>query len=367
MRLFPLDTVKNRILKLSQSGTHTIKFVDRTFNCNTNRAYELFGYVIGLNTKCTFHFEVAADLFDERTISLLATAPHGKIQLEIGVQSLYEAALKASTRQTDLKKAENNIKALLQAQNIHIHVDLIAGLPYETLEEFKNSFNRAYALNAHTLQLGFLKLLHGSALREQADDLGIRYTTQPPYEITSSPWLSAEDLQALKQAENALQHTFNKGRFLSTLKYVIYASKLSPFSFYHSVGAAAPNHGTQLEEYIDQIYSYCAGLPGVDSNELQDHLIYDWLGMVKGKNTPTFLKNHDSRREHVERAAEKLLGRKPGRGEVAVLHSGKGIFVDSRNRDKVTGLYKVFSSDILKKLSQQSAAFFCKNAACDLC
>jgi len=291
VEFFPLDIVKERIFKLSQSKTKTIKFVDRTFNCNPKRAYELFEYVLGLDASCKFHFEVAADLFDERTLSLLASAPIGRIQFEIGLQSFFEPALQASSRKTDLIKAEFNIKTLLKAQNIHIHVDLIAGLPYETLDEFRNSFNRAYKLGAHTLQLGFLKLLHGSRLRYEAYELGIIYDNDPPYEIQRSTWLSSDDLNILKVAENALQRTYNKNRFLKTVKYVLASSGFSPFDFYHSLGSAYPNHGTQLEDYVYQVFEFCKSQPGVDIEILCDKLHYDWLSMVKSKNMPTFLKS----------------------------------------------------------------------------
>jgi len=185
VRFFPLSAAKEQIRKLAASGARTIKFVDRTFNCNPGRAYELFEYVISLDTTRCFHFEVAADLFDARTLELLQTAPPGRIQLEAGLQSFYEPALKASSRRTDLSKAEENIRMLLRNGNIHVHVDLIAGLPHERLNDFKDGFDRAYALGAHTLQLGFLKLLHGSALREKATS--IVFTKEPPYEIMSSP------------------------------------------------------------------------------------------------------------------------------------------------------------------------------------
>jgi len=207
VRYFRMDTVKKQIKKLSHSGTQTIKLVDRTFNCNAGRAYELLKYIIGLDTDCRFHFEVAADLFDEHTLTLLASAPPGRIQLEAGLQSFHKPALDASSRQTDIGKAVKNITTLLQAGNIHLHVDLIAGLPHETPKDFKESFNKAYALGAHTLQLGFLKLLHGSVMREQAEILEIHYTSQPPYEITGSPWMTVDDIKVLKQTENALQHT----------------------------------------------------------------------------------------------------------------------------------------------------------------
>jgi radical SAM superfamily enzyme YgiQ (UPF0313 family) len=342
VRFFPLDFVKEQILKLSLSGTHTVKFVDRTFNCNAERAYEIFDFTAKLETSCCFHFEVAADLFDERTLKLLTEVQPGRFRLETGLQSFHEPTLEASNRKTNIKKAEKNIRTLLKAQNIHVHLDLIAGLPYETLEDFKKGFDRVYSLEAHTLQLGFLKLLHGSVLRKQAEALQIQYSEKPPYEIISSPWLSENDIRILKQTENALQHTYNKGRFLSAVKYVIEASDSSPFTFFNELGKAVFNHGTQLEEYIIQIYDFCALLPGVDSGQLRDSLMCDWLSMVKGKNTPAFLKNQDSRREKAAKQAEAILGRKPERNEAAVLLSGKGVFADSQDRNPVTGLYKVY-------------------------
>jgi len=342
VKYFTLDIVKEQILKLSQANTKTIKFVDRTFNCNAIRAFEIFEYVINLNTDCKFHFEVAADLFNERTLLLLETAPVGRIQFEIGLQSFHEPALNAVSRQIDISKAGRNIRFLLKAHNIHIHIDLIAGLPYETLADLQNSFNRAYKLNTHTLQLGFLKLLHGSELRKQADSLGIQYLNEPPYEIMSSSWLSTDDLLVLKQVENALQNTRNKNRFLSTLHYVLSATGKTPFSLMHSLGASVPNHGTQLEEYIVQIYEFFKGLPGVDDNDLKDCMIYDWLGMVKGKNTPAFLKTDYKQRKKIAETAEKIFERKIRREEFSVLHSGNGIFVDRNDCDLVTGLYNVY-------------------------
>jgi len=341
VRFFPIGTAKLWIHRLSQSGARTIKLVDRTFNCNADRAYELFDYVIGLDTACRFHFEVAADLFDERTVTLLGTAPPGRIQLEAGLQSYSERALKAASRRTDILRAERNIRALLEPGNIHIHIDLIAGLPHETLPEIIDGFDRAYALGAHTLQLGFLKLLHGSTLRRQADALGIRYSDKPPYQVQSSPWLGATDIRALELAENALQHTYNKRRFLLTLEYVLSATGQRPFAMLHGLGAAAGNHGLDLPDYAERIYNFCAKLPGVDKHELSNCMTRDWLGMVKGKNMPGFLKNPDISRVKAIEAAQKRLGRKIRRDEAAVLLSGKGVFVDSERRDPVTGLYRV--------------------------
>jgi len=346
LRFFPLDIVKEQIYKLSQSGTHTIKFVDRTFNCNPERSYEILKYVIELNSPCRFHFEVAADLFDERTLELLSTAPHGKIQLEIGLQSFFQPALNASSRKTDLAGAVKNILTLLEYKNIHIHVDLIAGLPYETLDEFKKSFNKAYSLNAHTLQLGFLKLLHGSELRKNAESLGIEYSNAPPYEIISSKWLSLDDLRELKTVENALQHTYNKGRFLRTIDYVLAVSTLDSYDLMFSLGSAFPNFGTQLEKYVVQIFEHFSSLPNINADILSDLMICDWLEMVKGKNAPQFLKNDNSRRPDVLAVAEEHLGRNVRREEYAVLRSGKGVFVDSNDKNPVTGLYRIYVVEI---------------------
>ena len=331
VRFLPLNEAKERIRKLARSGAKTVKLVDRTFNCDAARAVELFQTVIALDTNCRFHFEAAADLFDQPTLELLQTAPPGRIQLEIGLQSYHQPALNAVNRKTDLEKAGKNVMTLLQKGNIHIHVDLIAGLPYETLAHFQNSFDKAYKLGAHTLQLGFLKLLHGSALRAQAEELGIVYNENPPYEIVSSPWLSEEDLQILKQTENALQHTTNKGRFNRTLDYALKVSGLRPFELFRKLGKAATHHGTALERYAEEIYDCFINLPGVEAEKLIENMVCDWLGMVKGKNTPAFLKRPGIKLEH-----------KTARGETAILPSGRGVYVDGNDRDPVTGLYKLY-------------------------
>lgn len=344
VRFFPLDTAKEQLRKLSRSGTQTVKFVDRTFNCNVKRAYELFEFVIGLDTACCFHFEVAADLFDAPTLALLRTAPAGRIQLEAGLQSFFAPALKASSRQTDLDKAERNIRAILDGQNIHVHLDLIAGLPHERLPDFAQGFDRAYAIGAHTLQLGFLKLLHGSALR--ARETEIICAQEPPYEILHSPWLAAADIATLKKTENALQHTYNKGRFLSALRCVLAVTEMRPFAFYRMMGEAVANHATPLKDYAADIYRFCIALAGVDADTLRGHMICDWLGMSKGANMPEFLRVEDKRRKQAAETAQRLLGRKLRRHEVAMLPSGTAVFVDSESRDAVTGLYKIHKVEL---------------------
>ncbi len=340
LRFFPLDAAKEQLLRLSQSGAKTIKLVDRTFNCNAERAYALFEYVIGLDTTCCFHFEVAADLFDGKALALLRTATSGRIQLEAGLQSFYQPTLDAVARKTSLEDAESNLKALLDGGNIHIHVDLIAGLPWETLEIFQQSFNRAYSIGAHKLQLGFLKLLHGSRLREQAEDLGLRYRKTPPYEITSSPWLTADDLVTIKQVEHALERIYNSNRFIETVQYALQATGISPFELYHRLGKAASGYKVPLGIYAEQVYDCLCGLPGIDAEDLRDYMICDWLCAMRGNNIPAFLRVQNRQAEQVRVYAEGFLGRKIALYEFAALQSG-GVFIDSSVIDPVTGRYRL--------------------------
>jgi radical SAM superfamily enzyme YgiQ (UPF0313 family) len=322
VRFVHIDAVYEQLHKLAQSQAKMVKLTDRTFNCNPSRANEIFRFVIGLDTDKCFHFEVAADLFDDSTLALLASAPPGRIQLEIGIQSFCEAALQAVNRVTDLVKAEKNIKTLLSAGNIHVHVDLIAGLPHETLTEFIRSFNRAYEFKAHHLQLGFLKMLHGSRIRNEYDS--ILFIDKPPYEITSSPWLSEADLRLLKTVENNLNRTYNKARFVKSIEHLLKISRIDPFSLYSQIGTTA-----------DEIYRFGGGA------DLLECLIIDWLASFKGENLPDFMRICDSRKHNqIRQLAQGHLGRKIARNEAAVLPTG-GAYVDSKSRDPVTGLYKV--------------------------
>lgn len=340
VRFFPMDAVKKQLDKLARADVRIVKFVDRTFNADARRAYDIIDYILRLDTPNRFHFEVAADLFDQRTLELLATAPLGKIQIEAGLQSFFAPTLEAITRKTNLDKAVKNIQTILRVGNIHVHVDLIAGLPHETLTDFMDSFDAAYAIGAHTLQLGFLKMLHGSELRN--NEKSIMFNEEPPYEIISSPWLGETDLEILRRTEDALQNTYNKGRFLRTLQYVLKTTNIRPFMLYRQLGEAVPKNSMPLEIYAEKIYDFCLKLPGIKPNALIDQMILDWMEMVKGVNMPRFMKLADKRKlAETIKTAEVALGRKIRRNEAAQLTCGKDVYVDSENRDLVTGLYKI--------------------------
>ncbi|MCL2170352.1 MAG: B12-binding domain-containing radical SAM protein [Defluviitaleaceae bacterium] len=342
VEFFPLDAVKARLIKLERANVRVVKFVDRTFNAHPARTYDLIEFIIGLNSKNRFHFEVAADLFEPRTLELLASAPAGLFQIEAGLQSFFEPALAASTRKSDLQKAVSNIQTILQAGNIHIHLDLIAGLPHETLSDFANSFNQAYKIGAHKLQLGFLKMLHGSALRK--NEPSIIFESKPPYQIIESPWLSRNELEILHKTEHALQDTYNKGHFMGTIKYALEKSGLTAFEFYRALGEFVQKKGRALEAYAEEIYKFCMTLQGVSSEDLCEYMIIDYLSMTKGVNMPKFLKLGNKVQmkpiiEHVEAA----LGRKIRKNEAALLPSGKRVYVDSMQQNVITRLYKIYN------------------------
>jgi len=232
VRYFSLDRVKKDLRFLMAAGVKLVKFVDRTFNCNKDRAKSIFEFIINNAGNTVFHFEAAADLFDEEIIEILSRAPKGLIQFEIGIQSTNEVTLEAVKRKTNIKKVLYYVKRLMELGNIHIHVDLIAGLPFEDYSSFRKSFNDVYNLFPHQLQLGFLKMLKGSAIRNESLKYGYKFREYPPYEILGNEFLSYEDIVKLKRIEEVLERYYNSARFERSLKYIINGFFDSPFEFF---------------------------------------------------------------------------------------------------------------------------------------
>lgn len=221
VRELPVGRVFSDLDFFIRHNVPQVKFVDRTFNCNKKRAREIWKYIIEADCRTNFHFEIGADLLDDEDLELLSKCPDGRIQLEAGIQSLYDPALEECCRHTDIKKLFKNINALVEKGNINIHVDLIAGLPYENFDTFKNSFNETYHLNSHQLQLGFLKLLHGTPLNNMLVKHGYVFSNHAPYEIIKNSYLSFEDICELKRIEDVLERFYNSNRFRRTLKEAV--------------------------------------------------------------------------------------------------------------------------------------------------
>lgn len=229
LHYLPIGRVKNDLLKLIEVGAKCIKFVDRTFNSNLQRAKEILEFIYSLNTGCVFHFEAAADLFDEELFKIIKKMPVGRIQFEIGIQSVNEKTLKSVNRKTDIELALKNIKKLTSFQNSHIHVDLIAGMPFETINTFTKAINKALECKPHKLQLGFLKMLKGAKVRRE--NFGAVFSNFPPYEVYQTDSLSYGDILKLKKIESLIERFYNSGAFTDSISYAIEIFK-TPYRFF---------------------------------------------------------------------------------------------------------------------------------------
>ena len=221
VRFRDLETVKRELQFFIDHKVPQVKFVDRTFNCDRRRAMEIWQYIADHDNGITnFHFEIGADLLGVEEIALLAGLRPALIQLEIGIQSTNPKTVEAIQRTMDFGRLRKNVLALREAGNINLHVDLIAGLPYEGLISFAKSFNDVYALHADQLQLGFLKVLKGTVMEQRAEEYGIRYSVRPPYEVLATKWISYEEFDRLRRVCDVLEMYYNSQQFIRTLRFL---------------------------------------------------------------------------------------------------------------------------------------------------
>ena len=223
-----------------------VKLVDRTFNFDRERAKEIWRGLLDDRYRLHYHFEICAELLDEESFALLARMPAGKIQLEIGVQSTNPATLAACCRPSDTPRVIAAARRIHEMGNIHVHCDLIAGLPYESYARFGQSFDDLHG-SCTMLQLGFLKLLHGSELRRRAREYGLVFSDTPPYQILSTPDLSYEELFRLERIASLLERLESSGKFPHTTRY-IFANAPSPFRFYEAFSDELGRDVSQLSQ-----------------------------------------------------------------------------------------------------------------------
>lgn len=267
VRKRPLELVLRDLDRFIASGVPLVKFVDRTYNLDEKYFLPMMQHLAQAKTNATFHFEIKADMLSEKVMAFLATVPKGRFQLEIGIQSTHQPTLKAINRQDNWDKLSANVKRLLSFKNMHIHVDLIAGLPYEDLPTFAKSFDDVYSLGAHMLQLGFLKVLPGTQMRKEAQEHDLRYMDEPPYEILATKYMAYEDMQYLKHLDNILDQTANSGNFKYTLRALERISAMDAFGFYKQLtnwwvaaGYYPQTHNAKgvaaiLKEFIEEKYA----------------------------------------------------------------------------------------------------------------
>ncbi len=249
------NLVAEELQKFLDAGVPQVKFVDRTFNCNPNHAMFIWRYIHEHDNGITnFHFEISSDLLTEEALDLFARMRPGLIQLEIGLQTTYEPAMDAIERHMNLDRLFANVERVHKMRNIHQHIDLIAGLPYEDYGHFTESFNDLYRCRPDQLQLGFLKVLKGTRMKREAKQYGILWRSETPYEVLSTRWLSYEDIIRLKGVEELVEMYYNSGQYTYTLEYAVPKFD-SPFQFYEAFAAHYRGKGyhkvshSRLEKY----------------------------------------------------------------------------------------------------------------------
>lgn len=221
IRLRNLDFVLHEFQYFLDCRAEQVKLIDRTFNCVRSRSREIWQYLKEHDNGITnFHFEIGADLLEEADFSILADMRPGLVQFEIGVQTTNAKTLQAIRRDAPLDKIFSAVKRIRELGNIHQHLDLIAGLPYEDYESFGRSFDQVYALQPDQLQLGFLKVLSGTQMEQDAPKYGIIYSSQPPYEVLQTKWLSYDELCRLKEIEDAVETFYNSRQFEGMMRYL---------------------------------------------------------------------------------------------------------------------------------------------------
>lgn len=276
LRFRSLDLVKKELQFFIDEEVPQVKFVDRTFNCKHDHAMAIWTYIKEHDKGITnFHFEVAADLLNEEEIRLIEQMRPGLIQLEIGVQSTNAETIREIRRTMKFSEVSRIVKRINQGENVHQHLDLIAGLPYEDLESFQQSFDDVYGLRPEQLQLGFLKVLKGSYMEEMKEEYGIVYKSKPPYEVLYTKWLSYEDVLILKLIEEMVEVYYNSGQFSYTLRY-LEKEYDSPFQLFLELGKYYETHELHMMSH-SRITRYEILLGFIRSKGFQNEKVYQEL------------------------------------------------------------------------------------------
>lgn len=293
VRLRDISVVKRELQFFLDNKVPQVKFVDRTFNCNHDHAMAIWQYIHDHDNGVTnFHFEISADILREDEIALLQSFRPGLAQLEIGVQSTNEQTIRAINRIMNVKKLEQIVASVQKGVNIHLHLDLIAGLPYEDYESFGHSFNRVYRMKPEQLQLGFLKVLKGSEMHERAQEFGICYLEKPPYEVLHTKWLSYTEVLRLKRVEEMVELYYNSNQYTHTLPFLLGAFE-SPFAMYEAMADFYERQGyfvnSPARAYrYHVLLKFAEEYDGVHSAVYRELLTYDMYLRENLKSRPDF-------------------------------------------------------------------------------
>lgn len=354
LRFRDIEMVKKELQFFIDHKVPQVKFVDRTFNCKHDHAMAIWKYINDHDNGVTnFHFEISADLLREEELQEMSTMRPGLIQLEIGVQSTNPDTIKAIHRTMDFEKLKGIVDRIHSFGNIHQHLDLIAGLPYEDYDSFRNSFNDVYALKPQQLQLGFLKVLKGSHMMEMCREYGIVYKNREPYEVLSTKWLDYDHVLKLKNVENMVEVYYNSGQFQKTLKY---AESFFPdaFSIYEGLGIFYMEKGygdvshTRMRRY-EILLEYLETVPGISRAEVADRMILDLYLRENLKSRPGFAGD--------QKPYEKLVwdyrkrAHVPKNAHVEVFGNGRALYFDYNRKDPLDN--NAYVEDVTEQIFNQ--------------
>ena len=340
LRFRSLDLVRKELQFFLDHKVPQVKFVDRTFNCKHDHAMAIWKYIVEHDNGVTnFHFEIAADLLREEELELMATMRPGLIQLEIGVQSTNLQTLEAIHRKTDFSRICQIVERIHSFGNIHQHLDLIAGLPYEDYDSFHHSFNDVYALRPQQFQLGFLKVLKGSLMKQMEKEYGIVHKEKEPYEVLSTNWITYEDVLNLKKVENMVEVYYNSGQFENSLKYVetLFPDSFNMYEalvrFYEQKGYDCISHN-RLRRY-EILLEFIESLKQGDVQKGADALVLDLYLREKLKSRPSFAK--DQKAEEKKIWAYRKQENIPKTAHIQVFWDGRVLLFDYEKKDPLTG------------------------------
>ena len=357
LRFRDTETVKKELQFFIDNKVPQVKFVDRTFNCKHDHAMAIWKYINEHDNGVTnFHFEISADLLREEELQEMSTMRPGLIQLEIGVQSTNPDTIKAIHRTMDFEKLKGIVDRIHSFGNIHQHLDLIAGLPYEDYDSFRHSFNDVYALKPQQLQLGFLKVLKGSHMMEMCREYGIVYKTQEPYEVLSTKWLDYDHVLKLKTVENMVEVYYNSGQFQNTLEYLenFFQDAFSIYerlgSFYMEKGYGDVSH-TRMRRY-EILLEFLEDVPEISMDQVKDQMVYDLYLRENLKSRPGFARDQKPFERHIWdfRKREKVAKN----AHVEVFADGKVLLFDYADRDPLTNNAHVtdVTKDVFENLNR---------------
>lgn len=304
VRFLDIDRVKQELKYFIDKEVRLVKFVDRTFNCNHKFTMAIWEFLINQDTKTQFHFEISADILKKSELELLRKAPKDRFQFEVGVQTTNDDVLHRINRFVNFSDIKEKVEELIQIRNIKQHLDLIAGLPGEDYDSFKNSFNDVYSISPEEIQLGFLKLLRGSSMREEAEEYGMKYSPYPPYEILKTKDISYDELIKLKKVEEMVDKYYNSQKFDNIIKYLVNKFD-TPFDFYYTLGTYFDSKGyfdrnIGNSEYYRVFLDFNMEILKGDNSILKEILKFDYLRFNKKRGMPEFIQRNLDKDEELK-------------------------------------------------------------------